>query len=222
MSVSIEVMNKNMIDRQLKPIGVNNKLILDAFKSVPRELFLDKDKESIAYHEGNMEVKEGRWLLSVGLIGRLINAVSISKEDVILEIGSCTGYTTAILEKLSSLVVGVEQDDELRNYANDLLTKIGADSSLIVEGNHTLGNIKSAPYDKIFIFGSVKSIPDELFNQLADHGKIVCGIKGQNNGKSYGKAVVFKKNKGIVSSSTIFNVNIPAMLGFDHEDVFEF
>ena len=59
-----------MIDRQLKPMGVNNKLILDAFKSVPRELFLDKDKESIAYHEGNMEVKEGRWLLSVGLIGR--------------------------------------------------------------------------------------------------------------------------------------------------------
>ena len=222
MSVSIEVMNKNMIDRQLKPIGVNNKLILDAFKSVPRELFLDKDKESIAYHEGNMEVKEGRWLLSVGLIGRLINAVSISKEDVILEIGSCTGYATAILEKLSSLVVGVEQDDELRNYANDLLTKIGADSSLIVEGNHTLGNIKSAPYDKIFIFGSVKSIPDELFNQLAVHGKIVCGIKDQNNHESYGKAVVFKKNKGIVSSSTIFNVNIPAMLGFDHEDVFEF
>ena len=222
MSVSIEVMNKNMIDRQLKPMGVNNKLILDAFKSVPRELFLDKDKESIAYHEGNLEVKEGRWLLSVGLIGRLINAVSISKEDVILEIGSCTGYATAILEKLSSLVVGVEQDDELRNYANDLLTKIGADSSLIVEGNHTLGNIKSAPYDKIFIFGSVKSIPDELFNQLADHGKIVCGIKDQNNHESYGKAVVFKKNKGIVSSSTIFNVNIPAMLGFDHEDVFEF
>ena len=85
-----------------------------------------------------------------------------------------------------------------------------------------MGNTKSAPYDKIFIFGSVKSIPDELFNQLADHGKIVCGIKDQNNHESYGKAVVFKKNKGIVSCSTIFNVNIPAMLGFDHEDVFEF
>ena len=101
MSVSIEVMNKNMIDRQLKPVGVNDKLILDAFKSIPRELFVDKDKKSIAYHEGDMEIKEGRWLLSAGLIGRLISSVSISKEDVILEIGSCTGYATAILEKLS-------------------------------------------------------------------------------------------------------------------------
>ena len=222
MSVSIEVMNKNMIDRQLKPMGVNNKLILDAFKSVPRELFVDKDKKSIAYHEGNIEIKEGRWLLSAGLIGRLINSVTISKEDVILEVGSCTGYATAILEKLSSLVVGIEKDDNLRNDANDILTKIGADSAVIVEGEHKFGNIKSAPYDKIFIFGSIKSVPDELFNQLADHGKIICGIKGQHNNKSYGKAVVFKKNKGIVSSSTIFNVNIPDMFGFNHKDVFEF
>ena len=222
MSVSIEVMNKNMIDRQLKPMGVNNKLILDAFKSIPRELFVDKDKESIAYHEGNMEIKEGRWLLSAGLIGRLINSVTISKEDVILEVGSCTGYATAILEKLSSLVVGIEKDYNLRNDANDILTKIGADSALIVEGDHKLGNIKSAPYDKIFIFGSVKSIPHELFNQLADHGKIICGIKDKNNNKSYGKAVVFKKNRGIVNSSTIFNENIPDMFGFDNEDIFEF
>ena len=162
MSVSIEVMNKNMIDRQLKPVGVNDKLILDAFKSIPRELFVDKDKKSIAYHEGDMEIKEGRWLLSAGLIGRLISSVSISKEDVILEIGSCTGYATAILEKLSSLVVGIEKDYNLRNDANTILTKIGADSALIVEGDHMVGNIKSAPYDKIFIFGSVKSIPDEL------------------------------------------------------------
>ena len=222
MTVSIELMNKNMIDRQLKPIGVNNELILNAFKSVPRELFVDKDKVSIAYHEGNIEIKEGRWLLSAGLIGRLINSVSISKEDVILEIGSCTGYATAILEKLSSLVVGVEIDHVLRNSANDLLSKIGADSSVIIEGEHILGNMKSAPYDKIFIFGSVKSIPDNLFEQLADNGSIICGIIDQNNSKSYGKAVVFKKNKGIVSSSTLFNVNIPAMVGFDFKGTFEF
>ena len=126
------------------------------------------------------------------------------------------------LEKLSSLVVGVEQDVELRNQANNLLSKIGSDSSIIVEGEHALGNIKSAPYDKIFIFGSVQAIPDQLFDQLADKGRIICGIKDQNNSESYGKAVVFKKNKGIVSSSTIFNVNIPDMFGFNHKGVFEF
>ena len=222
MTISIELMNKNMIDRQLKPIGVNNELILEAFKSIPRELFVDKEREIIAYHEGNIEIKEQRWLLSASLIARLINSIPISKEDVILEIGSGSGYATAILEKLSSLVVGVEKDDELRNNANVLLSKIGADSAVIIEGEHMLGNTKSAPYDKIFIFGSVQSIPDELFDQLTDNGSIICGIKDHNNFKSYGKAVVFKKNKDIINSSTLFNVNMPAMIGFNYKNIFEF
>ncbi|MBT4110208.1 MAG: hypothetical protein HOE34_08755, partial [Pelagibacterales bacterium] len=84
MTISIELMNKNMVDRQLKPIGVNNELILEAFKSIPRELFVDKERKIIAYHEGNIEIKEQRWLLSASLIARLINSIPISKEDVIL------------------------------------------------------------------------------------------------------------------------------------------
>ena len=76
------------------------------------------------------------------LIARLINCVSISSDDVILEIGSCTGYTTAILEKLCSLVVGVEEDSELRALANKTLAKIESNSAIIVGGQHILGNIK--------------------------------------------------------------------------------
>jgi len=222
LSISTDLMNKNMIDRQLKPMGINNLSILEAFKCVPRELFLDDDKHVISYHEGNIEIKENRWLLSSITIARLINCVPINKEDVILEIGSCTGYGTAILEKLCSLVVGIEFDKELRDNANNVLAKIGADSAIIVEGVHTLGNIKSAPYDKIFIFGSLPSIPEHLYNQLSDNGSIICVVKDQNNFHSYGKAVVFKKNKDIINSSTIFDVNIPTMLGFDQKSIFEF
>ena len=88
------------------------------------------------------------------VIARLINCVNISNEDIILEIGACSGYTTAILEKLCSLVVGVEADVELRDIANKALTKIEANSAIIVDGDHKEGNLKSAPYDKIFIFYS--------------------------------------------------------------------
>ena len=222
MSISTDLMNKNMIDRQLKPMGINNSLILEAFKCVPRELFLDDDKHAISYHEGNIEIKENRWLLSSITIARLINCIPINKEDVILDIGSCTGYGTAILEKLCSLVVGIEFDKELRDNANNVLAKIGADSAIIVEGVHTLGNIKSAPYDKIFIFGSLPTVPEHLYSQLSDNGSIICVVKDQNNFHSYGKAVVFKKNKDIINSSIIFDVNIPTMLGFDNKSIFEF
>ena len=222
MAVSLEIMNKNMIDGQLKPMGINNSIILEAFKNVPRELFIDKEKSSLSYHEGNILIKDNRWLLSAMVIARLINTVNISKEDIILEIGSCSGYATAILEKLCSLVVGVEADIELREIANKVLAKIEANSAIIVDGHHKEGNLKSSPYDKIFIFGSVSLIPDMLFNQLSDNGELITVIKDHNNSKSCGKAVVFKKNKDIISSSNIFDVEVPFMEGFNIKEGFNF
>ena len=222
MTVSLKTMNKNMIDGQLKPMGVNNPIILEAFENVPREIFIDKEKSSLSYHEGNILVKNNRWLLSTMVIARLINCVNISNEDIILEIGACSGYTTAILEKLCSLVVGVEADSELRDIANKALTKIEANSAIIVDGDHKEGNLKSAPYDKIFIFGAVQSVPDTLFNQLSENGSLITVVKNYNNIKSCGKAVVFKKNKDIISSSNIFDVEVPFMEGFSKKEGFNF
>ena len=222
MTVSLKTMNKNMIDGQLKPMGINNPIILEAFKNVPREVFIDKEKSSLSYHEGNILVKTNRWLLSTMVIARLINCVNISNEDIILEIGSCSGYTTAILEKLCSLVVGVEADVELREIANKALTKIEANSAIIVDGDHKEGNLKSAPYDKIFIFGAVPLVPDALFNQLSENGSLITVLKNYKNIKSCGKAVVFKKNKDIISSSNVFDVEVPFMEGFGKKEEFNF
>ena len=189
---------------------------------MPREIFIDKEKSSLSYHEGNILVKNNRWLLSTMIIARLINCVNISNEDIILEIGACSGYTTAILEKLCSLVVGVEADGELRDMANKALTKIEANSAIIVDGDHKEGNLKSAPYDKIFIFGAVQSVPDTLFKQLSENGSLITVVKNHNNIKSCGKAVVFKKNKDIISSSNIFDVEVPFMEGFSKKEEFNF
>ena len=183
-----------MIDGQLKPMGVNNPIILEAFENVPREIFIDKEKSSLSYHEGNILVKNNRWLLSTMVIARLINCVNISNEDIILE----------------------------RDMANNALTNIEANSAIIVDGDHKEGNLKSAPYDKIFIFGAVQSVPDTLFKQLSENGSLITVVKNHNNIKSCGKAVVFKKNKDIISSSNIFDVEVPFMEGFSKKEGFNF
>tara|TARA_B100000686_G_scaffold195220_1_gene202115 strand:+ start:2815 stop:3456 length:642 start_codon:yes stop_codon:yes gene_type:complete len=213
-------MKKNMIDSQLKPIGINDDEILDVFRKVPRELFLSDEYKSIAYHDGNIEIKDNRWLLSSSEIARFITCVEFSKNDVILEVGAGIGYGTAILESLASIVVGIEYDDELRNRANNIMSKIGLDRAIIIEGEHDKGHIKSAPYDKIFIFGSIPAVPEVLFEQLANNGKLICAIKDYNSTNS--KAIVYTKYKDIISSSIIFETCVPEILGFDKKIDFEF
>ena len=209
-----------MIDSQLKPIGINDDNILDVFNKVSREIFLKDEFKSIAYHDGNIEIKENRWLLSSSEIARFISCVKFSKNDVILEIGAGIGYGTAILESLGSIVVGIESDDELRERANTILSKIGLDRAIIIEGRHNNGHEKSAPYDKIFIFGSIPTAPEKLFEQLSDDGKLVCAIKDYNSTNS--KAIVYTKNKGIINSSVIFETYVPEIPGFEKKIDFEF
>jgi len=210
-----------MINNQLKSSGINDNKLLQIFNSIPKDLFLDEEKKSISYHDGNIEVKKGRWLLSNIIIAKMIDSVKFSKDDVILEIGAGCGYTTAILESFASIVVGIESDITLREQANKIISQIGLDSAIIINGEHNKGHLKSAPYDKIFIFGSISHVPDCLFDQLSENGKLLCGVKDSNN-NSYGKAFVFSKNKGIINSSVIFEGNIPEVPGFKKQENFEF
>ena len=218
--MSLDLMKQNMIDSQLKPIGINDDNILSAFRNIPREAFVSDDFKKIVYHDGNIEVKDSRWLLSSPTLAKFISSLDYSLNDVILEIGAGVGYGTAILESLASIVVGIESDQLLRKRANEIITQIGLDRAIIIEGEHRKGHIKSAPYDKIFIFGSISYAPENLFEQLADKGKLVCALKNKNSVNS--KAVVFTKNKGIISSSILFETYVPEIPGFDVNSDFEF
>ena len=218
--VSTDIMKRNMIESQLKPIGINNDFILSIFEKIPREIFIKEDLKSIAYHDGDIEIIDGRWLLSSHKLAKFISCLEYSQNDVILEIGSGVGYSTAILESLASIVVGIEKDNKLRKYANNIMAEIGLDRAIIIEGEHNKGHKKSAPYDKIFIFGSVPSVPEILLQQLSDKGNLVCAIRDYNSASS--KAVVFTKNKGIISSSILFETYVPKMPGFEEKLDFEF
>ena len=153
-------------------------------------------------------------------IAQFIPSLEYSKSDVILEVGSGVGYCTAILESLSSIVVGVEADKDLRDKANKVIGQIGLESAIIIDGLHNKGHLKSAPYDKIFIFGSIPKVPDEIFKQLAENGNLVSAIKNKDATNS--KVIVFTKNKGIISSSILLETFIPAIPGFDESIDFEF
>ena len=113
MSLNLNDMKENMIKGQFKPMGISDDRIIEAFLSVPRERFVAGAINDSPYFVGHIRLERKRWLLSSLSIARLISLVKISPEDIILEIGSTSGYSTAILANLASLVIAVEQDPKL-------------------------------------------------------------------------------------------------------------
>ena len=220
MVVELDIMKRNMIDCQFRPAGISNVRLIEAFLSVPRDLFVPGDNKLISYFDGHIEIKKGRWLLSSLSIAKLINTVDVSRDDIILEIGTATGYATAVLAHLTSLVIVVEQDLELLKMTEKNLSHISCDNTLIVKKNHISGYEKSAPYDKIFIFGSVSSVHDNLLSQLSDNGSLITVVN--DNKGTFGKAVVYKKNKNIINVSDMYEVSLPEMVGFEKKEGFNF
>lgn len=220
MNTDLDIMKKNMIDGQFRPAGISDERLIEAFLSVPRDLFISEEEKLISYFDGNIEIKEGRWLLSSLAIARLINTVNVSQDDIILEIGSTTGYAAAVLGHLASLVIALEQDLELLHITEKNLSKISYDNMLVIKNIHASGYKKSAPYDKIFIFGSVPAVPDGLLSQLSDNGSLITVVN--SNLGPLGKATVYKKNKDIISVSDMFELSLPSMIGFEKVESFNF
>ena len=222
MSLNLNDMKENMIKGQFKPMGISDDRVIEAFLSVPRERFISGDINDSPYFDGHIRMKRKRWLLSSLSIARLISLVKISPEDIILEIGSTSGYSTAILANLASLVIAVEQDPKLVKSIEKNLANTASDNTVIINSDHSLGYSKSAPYDKIFIFGSVPKIKDNITDQLSDNGSLVTVLIDENKEDTFGKAVVLKKNKGIINLFEYFEVFLPLMPGFNLEEKFQF
>ena len=103
----------NMVENQIRTNNVTHHDIISAFSEVPREVFVPEHLSAIAYVDGDLLIAQGRYILEPMVLARLLQSAEIQPEDVILEIGSGTGYSTAILSKLASTVVALEEDETL-------------------------------------------------------------------------------------------------------------
>mgnify|MGYP001105001011 CR=1 FL=1 len=95
-------------------------------------------------------------------------------------------------------------------------------NTVIIKKDHSLGYEKSAPYDKIFIFGTIPKVLDDLLVQLSEYGSLVSVVKDFNSANILGKAVVIQKNKESFSISEIYEETLPKMVGFEEQEIFKF
>ncbi|BCW89339.1 Protein-L-isoaspartate O-methyltransferase [Alphaproteobacteria bacterium SO-S41] len=199
----------NMVDCQIRTADVTDPELIAAIRIVPRELFVPKGRESLAYM-GEAIDAGGRLLLDPRTFAKLAQLADPKPGDSVLDIGGGTGYSAAVLAHLTGTVVALEEDAALSQKAVEILAQTGAANVKAVTGKLAEGHAADAPYDVIFLNGSVPGRPDKLLAQLKPGGRLV----GIVTDSGIGKAHIFVKASSGTSSRIAFDSSAAPLPGF--------
>ncbi len=192
-------LREEMVKRQLIPRGINDRRVLDAFLRVEREKFVPSSLREDAYKDFPLSIGEGQTISQPYMAALMTQCLNLRGEEKILEIGTGSGYQTAILALLGWQVYSVERIPSLAEKAKKLLKKMGYDNVKIFVGNGTVGLEQYAPYDRILVTAGAKDIPPPLIQQLAEEGIMVIPV-----GNAYSQELmVVKKKDGKISSKGV-------------------
>ncbi|SFI67478.1 protein-L-isoaspartate O-methyltransferase family protein [Aerobium aerolatum] len=224
MSIDFQELRVKMVDGQIRTTDVTNIAILSAMLAMPREKFVPAGREPLAYIDEDIQIapaRDGhaaRYLMEPSPFARLVQLIEIRPDDVILDVGCGTGYSSAILSRLGASVVALESDAELATRAREILPQVECGNVTVVEGALAAGHPAGGPYDVIFINGAVDAVPAALLDQLRDGGRLVAVI-GVGNAA---RAMLYVKEEGVVSARHAFNAALRPLDEFRVAPVFQF
>ena len=165
-----------MIKTQLEPRGIGDRKILSAFERVPRHLFVPEPLRKEAYSDHPLPIGEGQTISQPYMVARMAQLLSLSGREKVLEIGTGSGYQTAILAELSSEVYSVEIIASLSRSAQAVLEKAGYKNIRLKIADGNEGWSDEAPFDRILATAASETVPAYLFEQLGEGGKMVIPL----------------------------------------------
>jgi protein-L-isoaspartate(D-aspartate) O-methyltransferase len=201
----------NMVESQVRPNGITDHRIIDAMAQVSREDFVPAERKTIAYLDEDVLLKDGRYLIEPMAFARMIHLALIKPTDRVLVVGGATGYGAKVISMLAKSVVALESDGDLADVARRNLAD--CDSVQVVEGPLAEGHAAGAPYDVILVEGRIAAMPDSLFSQLANGGRIVAAV----GNREVSNMQIATINDGHRSTRSAFDVSIAALPGFPVE-----
>jgi len=200
-----------MVDTQVRPSDVTKFPIIDAMLSVPREAFVPDALVEAAYVGETIEIASGRVLLEPRTLAKMLDALDIQREELVLDVGVGLGYSSAVIGSIAEAVVAVESDPALAEEAQRLLVETGADGVAVHAGPLAQGAAEFAPFDVICVQGGVETVPDALVDQLKEGGRMACLFMDG----ALGVVRVGYKHNGALSWRFAFNATAPVLKGFE-------
>lgn len=195
-----------MVKKQLIPRGIKDERVLSAFLQIPRERFVPKEVREDAYRDFPLSIGEGQTISQPYMVALMTQCLKLKGKEKILEIGTGSGYQTAILALLSKEVYSVERIKIFAQKAQELLREQEYNNVKILLGNGTLGWEEFSPYDRIIVTAGAKDTPISLIHQLKKDGIMVIPV---GNAYSQELKVIEKKEKKIITQTVERCIFVP-------------
>ncbi len=189
-------LRQNMVERQLRLRGIRDERVLQAMLRVPRHEFAPERFWDQAYEDHPLPIGEGQTISQPYIVALMLEALAVSPSDKALEVGTGSGYVTALLAELVKEVVSIERHPSLADSARHLLTDLGYKSVRVLAGDGSRGVPEFAPYDAIIVSAAAPELPQELIEQLADCGRMIIPV-GEDDSQQL--QFIYKEDGRVIS-----------------------
>ena len=211
MNQSLDEKREYMLRRHLRDRGVTDERVLNAMRRVPRERFVRPQDREHAYDDYAMPIEDGQTISQPYIVGLMTQELAPEATSRVLEIGTGSGYQTAILAELAGEVFTVERIASLSARAQGRLAELGYGNVRFLVGDGTLGWPEHAPYDRIIVTAGAPHCPEALLEQLAEGGRLVIPIGGE----SLQQLTVYERRGGVLRRREVCGCVFVPLIGKD-------
>jgi protein-L-isoaspartate(D-aspartate) O-methyltransferase len=213
---------QKMVDGQVRPSDITDLRIIDAMLAVPREAFVPESQRALAYLDLDLDVSEAgaakRFLIKPAVIAKMLQAADIRETDNVLVVGCASGYAAAVVAKLAARVTATESDGSLAAKASDVLARLGFGNVTVKTAAAADGDEANAPYDVIVLAGATEIVPDRLYRQLRDGGRLV-GVFAMSRPP---RAMIVTHSHAGFGDRVLFDAVVPVLPGLERPPAFVF
>jgi protein-L-isoaspartate(D-aspartate) O-methyltransferase len=213
---------QNMVDCQVRPSDVTDNRIIDAMLAVPREAFVPENLRGLAYLDLDLDISGGgsgkRYLIKPVVIAKMLQAAEIGDTDRVLVTGWATGYAAAVVAHLAGQVTATESDSGQAAKARAVLAELGLGNVSFQAADAAEGYPANAPYDVIVLDGATEILPDRLFGQLKEGGRLV-GVFATSKPP---RATIVTRSHGDFGHRALFDATVPVLPGLERRPEFVF
>jgi protein-L-isoaspartate(D-aspartate) O-methyltransferase len=203
---TFQIQRKDMVRFQIVSRGIKNKNVISVMEEIPRHIFVPANLIEEAYSDKPLPIGYNQTISQPYIVALMTELLQLSGKEKVLEIGTGSGYQTAILCKLAKEVYSIDRIEPLVERAKNCLENLGIRNVKFKTGDGTVGWKEYAPYDRIIVTAAAPKIPDALVKQLDENGIMVIPV-----GSRYVQTmkVIKKKNKKIKEENSIECVFVP-------------